>query len=128
MEAAPRALRCCCPGTRCSGRCGSRGAVEQVPATEADAYWAQRPRGSQLGAWASHQSQAIDSRAALDAQYAEIEERFDGRRCRARSSGADCGSARSAIEFWQGRANRYHDRILYTSAADGTWKRHRLQP
>src|SRR5699024_5073789 len=54
------------------------GTTQQVSAAESDAYWAQRPRGSQLGAWASHQSRSIASREALEAQYAEVEERFVG--------------------------------------------------
>uniref|UniRef100_UPI001C3E2951 pyridoxal 5'-phosphate synthase n=2 Tax=Bacillati TaxID=1783272 RepID=UPI001C3E2951 len=54
------------------------GPVEEVPAAESDAYWATRPRGSQLGAWASHQSRRIDSRESLEAQYDEVEARFEG--------------------------------------------------
>lgn len=104
------------------------GTVERVPAAQSDAYWDQRPRGSQLGAWASHQSHEITSREALEAQYAEVEERFEGTAVPRPEFWGGLRVRPERIEFWQGRAHRFHDRILYTPAADGTWERRRLQP
>ena len=127
VEAAPRAALLL-PWYPLQRQVRIEGTVEQVPATEADAYWAQRPRGSQLGAWASHQSHEITSREALEAQYAEVEERFDGAPVPRPEFWGGLRVRPERIEFWQGRAHRYHDRILYTPAADGTWERHRLQP
>lgn len=104
------------------------GAVRPVPAEESDEYWAQRPRGSQLGAWASHQSREIASREALEAQYAAAETRFAGADVPRPSFWGGLRLRPERLEFWQGRAHRVHDRIAYTRTADGTWERHRLQP
>ncbi|MGO2608693.1 MAG: pyridoxamine 5'-phosphate oxidase [Brachybacterium tyrofermentans] len=104
------------------------GRVEPVPAGESDAYWVQRPRGSQLGAWASHQSREIGSRAELDAQYAEAEARFDGQVIPRPDFWGGLRIHPERVEFWQGRQNRLHDRIAYSLGADGIWVRHRLQP
>ena len=108
------------------------GAVEEVSAAESDAYWATRPRGSQLGAWASHQSREIDSRDTLEEQYAEVEARFDGGDVPRPEFWGGLRIRPERIEFWQGRAHRVHDRIVYERSADdagaGDWTRHRLQP
>lgn len=104
------------------------GTVEPVTAAESDAYWAQRPRGSQLGAWASHQSRPISSREALEAQYAEVEERFADTPVPRPPHWGGLRVRPTSLEFWQGRPHRFHDRILYTARADGGWERHRLQP
>ncbi|MFI8777784.1 pyridoxamine 5'-phosphate oxidase [Brachybacterium paraconglomeratum] len=108
------------------------GPVEEVPAEESDAYWASRPRGSQLGAWASHQSREIDSRDTLEEQYAEVEARFDGGDVPRPEFWGGLRIRPERIEFWQGRAHRVHDRIVYERSADdagaGDWTRHRLQP
>lgn len=104
------------------------GHAEHLPDADSDAYWAQRPRGSQLGAWASHQSREIGSRAALDAQYAEVEARFEGQEIPRPEFWGGLRIRPVALEFWQGRHHRVHDRIEYRLAADGTWERHRLQP
>lgn len=104
------------------------GRVEHLPASASDAYWAQRPRGSQLGAWASRQSREIVSRAELDAQYAEAEARFDGQEIPRPGFWGGLRIHPERIEFWQGRQNRFHDRIAYRLGADGAWERHRLQP
>lgn len=108
------------------------GAVEEMSATESDAYWASRPRGSQLGAWASHQSRRIDSRESLEAQYAEVEARFEGADVPRPEFWGGLRLRLERIEFWQGRAHRVHDRIVYERPADGAgagdWERHRLQP
>jgi pyridoxamine 5'-phosphate oxidase len=93
-----------------------------------DAYWATRPRGSQLGAWASAQSQTIGSRAELDARQAEVEARFEGVDSVPRPPhwGGYLVSPAS-LEFWQGRVARLHDRLLYERDGDG-WRVTRLQP
>lgn len=108
------------------------GTVEEIPAAESDAYWASRPRGSQLGAWASHQSREIDSRDTLEAQYAEVEARFAGVEVPRPEFWGGLRVRPERIEFWQGRAHRVHDRIVYLRTADGAragvWERHRLQP
>lgn len=105
------------------------GAITDVADQEADDYFASRPRGSQIGAWASHQSRPVASREALDAQYAEAEARFADSETVPRPP--HWGGYRlrpERIEFWQGRASRMHDRIVFTLGADGSWSRERLQP
>ncbi|MEE1618402.1 pyridoxamine 5'-phosphate oxidase [Brachybacterium sp. J153] len=104
------------------------GPVAPVPAEESDAYWASRPRGSQLGAWASRQSREIDSRDRLEAQYAEVEARFAGQEVPRPEFWGGLRLRPERIEFWQGRAHRVHDRLVYEAAADGVWRRSRLQP
>ncbi len=99
-----------------------------APETMSDAYWATRPRGSQLGAWASAQSEPIASRAELDVRLAEVEGRFDGIETVPRPPhwGGYLVTPVS-VEFWQGRRSRLHDRLLYTRDGVG-WNITRLQP
>jgi pyridoxamine 5'-phosphate oxidase len=104
------------------------GTAEFTPDQVSDAYWATRPRGSQLGAWASAQSEPIASRADLDARQADVEARFDGIETVPRP--AHWGGylvTPASIEFWQGRRSRLHDRFLYVREGDG-WNITRLQP
>jgi pyridoxamine 5'-phosphate oxidase len=103
------------------------GRVEAVPAEEADAYFASRARGSQVGAWASRQSRPLPSYADLLASVAEIQERFgDGTIPRpAFWSGFRLVPGR--IEFWTARADRLHEREAYTMTPDG-WERILLYP
>ncbi len=103
------------------------GVAGQVSRQESEAYFATRPRGSQLGAWASPQSTEIDSSASLHARWQELEERF-------RDVEVPCppfwGGYRvvpECIEFWQGQPSRLHDRLLYTRQ-DGAWSCTRLAP
>jgi pyridoxamine 5'-phosphate oxidase len=104
-----------------------RGAVERLPETESDAYFATRPRASQLGAWASPQSQPLADRAELDARLKEMEERFgDGEVPRPPHWGGYV-VRHDEVEFWQGQVGRLHDRFLYTRAKDG-WSIERLGP
>jgi pyridoxamine 5'-phosphate oxidase len=105
-----------------------RGTVEKVDPAETAAYWASRPRESQLGAWASPQSVVVSGRNALDASLANIQRQF---------ADADVvpvpphwGGWRirpEVVEFWQGRRNRMHDRLRYRLVRDG-WKVERLGP
>ncbi len=106
------------------------GSVQQVADDESDAYFASRPRGHRIGAWASPQSWPIANRAELESRLAAVEESF-----------ADSGDAvprppfwggyrvvPEAFEFWVNRTDRLHDRVRYTRAVDGSWSRDRLAP
>lgn len=106
------------------------GRVEHVADVEADAYWASRPRGSQLGGWASDQSRPISSRAALDAQHAAVEARFpEGVEVPRPPHWGGYRLVPDRIELWQGRPGRFHDRIVHTrDAEDAPWRAERLQP
>lgn len=107
-----------------------RGPVSKISAEDTAAYWAKRPRGSQLGAWASHQSQLIESREAVLGQLAEVTERFAGvETVPVPPHWGGFVIAPEAIEFWQGRENRLHNRIRETGADEmGPARIERLQP
>ena len=103
------------------------GEIEPVDEAEADAYFATRPRGSQIGAWASAQSKVVADRAALDAAEREMEARFaDGPVPRPPFWGG-YRLVPVRVEFWQGRVNRLHDRLRYTRRGKG-WDLERLAP
>lgn len=104
------------------------GVAASAPDDASDAYWATRPRGSQIGAWASAQSQPIASRSDLDARDAEAAARFEAVDPIPRPPhwGGYLVTPAS-FEFWQGRVSRLHDRLLYTRAGD-RWDVTRLQP
>ncbi|BBX00542.1 pyridoxamine 5'-phosphate oxidase [Mycolicibacterium moriokaense] len=96
-----------------------RGPVTKVSAEETADYWSKRPRGSQLGAWASHQSQPIASRAALLQQLAEVTERFaDHDEVPVPPNWGGYLIAPEVVEFWQGRENRVHNRIRVVTDAE----------
>ena len=104
------------------------GAVERVQEEESLAYFRTRPRGSRIGAWASPQSAPLPSRAELERRVTEIEARFEGEE--ELPLPPFWGGYRivaDAIEFWQGRATRLHDRVRYELRA-GSWRRERLGP
>ncbi len=103
------------------------GRVRTVSAREADAYFARRPRGAQLGAWASPQSRVLPSRAALEERLARAAARFAGRDVPRPPYWGGYRLRPRCIEFWQGRPGRLHDRLRYTRRADG-WRRERLAP
>jgi pyridoxamine 5'-phosphate oxidase len=107
-----------------------RGKVEKVSAEETRAYWTSRPRGSQLGAWASAQSARVRDRAALDAALAGVERRFaDTERIPVPPHWGGWRIVPDRVEFWQGRTNRMHDRLRFEqSSLDRTWQIHRLAP
>ena len=107
------------------------GRVERVSDDEADAYFASRPRGSRLGAWASPQSQPIADRSVIDGLLHEIEGEFEGQEDVPRPG--FWGGFRvvpEAVEFWQGRKSRLHDRHVYRRDADAPtgWRTERLAP
>ena len=104
-----------------------RGRVERLAPDESDQYFALRPRGSQIGAWASPQSQPITDRAALDRRVAEIAERFEGRDVTRPPDWGGWRLAPHTWEFWQGRPSRLHDRLRYRIGDDG-WLVDRLAP
>jgi pyridoxamine 5'-phosphate oxidase len=104
------------------------GTVEVVTAEESDAYFAVRPLGSRLGAWASPQSAVIPDRAFLEKRHAELTARYpDGSVPRPPNWGG-YRVLPAVIEFWQGRPSRLHDRIVFTRRPDGSWDRNRLAP
>ena len=105
-----------------------RGAVEAVSVAEADAYFASRPRGSRLGAWASDQSRVLDSRVALEARLAAMEARFAGGEVPRPPNWSGYRIAPDAIEFWQEGPARLHDRFEYRRGGAGGWEVRRLYP
>lgn len=103
------------------------GRVERVEPERSDAYFASRPRGAQIGAVASKQSRSVGDREVLETQVAEAERTFDGRDVERPEHWGGYRITLDAVEFWQGRANRVHDRLRFTRVGDG-WSRERLQP
>ena len=103
------------------------GTVTKLPATESEDYFKSRPRGSQLGAWASNQGEVLASRAVLEQKWQEMAARFP----QAVPLPPNWGGyvlAPLRIEFWQGRASRLHDRFRYVTQPEGSWQMDRLSP
>jgi pyridoxamine 5'-phosphate oxidase len=103
------------------------GTIIKTSAEESDAYFASRPLGSRIGAWASEQSRIIANRAVLEAREREISARYGANPPRPPYWGG-YRLVPEAIEFWQGRPSRLHDRVLYTSEPSGGWRISRLSP
>lgn len=103
------------------------GPVERVSEAESAAYFATRPRGSQLAAWASQQSQPLESREELERRYTELECEYAGREVPRPPHWGGFRLRPDAIEFWEHRENRLHDRFRYTRAREG-WTAELLSP
>lgn len=103
------------------------GSVRRVERAETERYFATRPRESQIGAWASPQSQVVASRAALDEAEAAAAARFEGRQIPPPPNWGGFLLCPQSVEFWQGRSGRLHDRIRFREE-DGTWLTERLAP
>lgn len=104
------------------------GRVEKISDKESDKYFATRDRTSQLGAWASHQSQVLANRTVLEKRVAELAKRYKGKDVPRPPFWGGYRLAPNTMEFWQGRLNRLHDRLRYTKQANGDWKLNRLAP
>ena len=105
------------------------GKVARVDPGKSVAYFRSRPRGSRIGAWVSNQSESIENRAILEKRLAELERRFEGSDDIPPPDywGGYCVRP-ERIEFWQGRSNRLHDRVVYIKGSGGDWKIGRLSP
>jgi pyridoxamine 5'-phosphate oxidase len=103
------------------------GKVTQLSEDESDAYFATRPRGHQLSAWASEQSAPLEHRESLAERMAHFDERFEGEDVPRPHSWGGYVIAPDYVEFWQGQTNRLHDRIAYDRIVGG-WALRRLQP
>jgi pyridoxamine 5'-phosphate oxidase len=104
------------------------GTAARIPASESMRYFATRPRGSQIGAWASHQSQVINSRAMLDAMFAQMKRKFRDGEVPLPSFWGGYRVAPTTIEFWQARESRLHDRFMYRRDEKAYWVVERLAP
>ncbi|MFD0847986.1 pyridoxamine 5'-phosphate oxidase [Sphingosinicella xenopeptidilytica] len=103
------------------------GAVQPVSAAEADAYFAVRPRASQIGAWASFQSEPLDDRATLEGRVAEFTAKYDGGDVPRPPHWSGYRVVPSRIEFWQNRESRLHERYIYDRDGSG-WARSMQYP
>jgi pyridoxamine 5'-phosphate oxidase len=105
-----------------------RGTASRIPTVESLKYFATRPRGSQIGAWASPQSQVIGSRSLLDAKVEEIRRKFARREVPLPDFWGGFRVKPTMIEFWQGRESRLHDRFLYSRTGEDSWRIERIAP
>ncbi len=103
------------------------GTGSRISEQESDEYFTSRPRGSRLGAWASQQSWPVEDRSVLEERVLELEREYEGREIPRPPFWGGYRIEPEAIEFWQGRESRLHDRFVYRRE-DGTWRIERLQP
>ena len=104
------------------------GTVERISAAESEAYFRTRTRGSRIGAWASRQSMPLDSRETLEARVQEFDARYPGDDVPLPPFWGGYRLSPERIEFWQGRTNRLHDRLLFERNAAAAWNLRRLYP
>ena len=105
-----------------------KGRIEKIPENLSDGYFESRPRGSQLGALVSYQSEVIESREVLEEQLKQLESKFEGKEIPRPEYWGGFIVKPVEIEFWQGRANRLHDRIRFKLDTDYNWQIDRLSP
>ncbi len=105
-----------------------QGVIEKLSVRASNLYFASRPRESQIGAWASHQSEALKSRAELEDRFLRIEEKYKGVKIPRPAHWGGYLVKPSRIEFWQGRESRLHDRLLFEKQRNGKWTLSRLNP
>ncbi|MBD1921091.1 pyridoxamine 5'-phosphate oxidase [Microcoleus sp. FACHB-831] len=104
------------------------GRVEKVADAESDAYFHSRPAGSQLGAWASNQSQVIANREVLEVRLQQLKQEYENKEIPRPLHWGGFRVIPTAIEFWQGRPSRLHDRLLYRRLENDAWVIERLSP
>ena len=104
------------------------GVSQKITAVESLKYFLSRPRESQIGAWASRQSEVISTRALLESKFAEMKARFANGEIPLPDQWGGYRVTPQSFEFWQGRPNRLHDRFKYTLQSDGSWTIARLMP
>ncbi|BAY33001.1 pyridoxal 5'-phosphate synthase [Nostoc carneum NIES-2107] len=104
------------------------GQVERVSEAESDQYFYSRPENSRLGAWASNQSEVIESREVLEQRLQELQDKYENQEIPRPGNWGGLRVIPTEIEFWQGRPSRLHDRLLYTRLDNGDWKIERLSP
>jgi pyridoxamine 5'-phosphate oxidase len=104
------------------------GKVVKISPRESDAYFKTRPRGSQLGAWASEQSEVVPGRDFLEESMGALEEKYKSKVIPRPPHWGGFLVIPQSIEFWQGRPNRLHDRLRYVRQSKGSWHRERLAP
>ncbi|REJ82366.1 MAG: pyridoxamine 5'-phosphate oxidase [Bacteroidetes bacterium] len=105
-----------------------KGMISRLSPKESDEYFDSRPRESQIGAWASQQSSVLESRASLESKIEFYLQKFEGMKVPRPIHWGGYRLNPKSMEFWQGRENRLHDRILYTKMKNGAWKLNRLNP
>jgi len=105
-----------------------KGKAEKTPTNISDGYFESRPRGSQLGAWVSNQSEVLENRSVLEENLKQLEAKYQGKEIPRPQYWGGFLVRPTEIEFWQGRPNRLHDRIRYQLQEDFNWLKQRLAP